>query len=220
MNQPSLPRAALFLVLTSPLLACGSTPGAADAFRPDATLELDTGTSLDTGATLDTGAELRDTGAAPEDTAPQRDGGTTGCGGRGSPPCAPGTFCDFPPSSMCGRADGPGVCAPVPDVCTREFRPVCGCDGVTYANPCLAARASVSVESDGPCPIACDPDRVACDAAPPRCEGGTVPSVAGGCWTGECVTIDMCTCATFDDCPMVPGLSELCYPSGRCGPLL
>lgn len=41
----------------------------------------------------------------------------------------------------------------VPDcICTREYRPVCGCDGKTYANPCEAHCAGVRSFIEGPCP--------------------------------------------------------------------
>ncbi len=37
-------------------------------------------------------------------------------------------------------------------VCIEIFQPVCGTDGVTYANACLAGCASVDIASEGECP--------------------------------------------------------------------
>ncbi|MBJ6108209.1 kazal domain protein [Hymenobacter sp. BT523] len=39
-------------------------------------------------------------------------------------------------------------------ICTMEYNPVCGCDGNTYANACVAGNAGVRSFTKGPCPEA------------------------------------------------------------------
>lgn len=72
------------------------------------------------------------------------------CGGIQGKLCPEGQLCDLP-EGMCRGADLQGICKPRPEVCTRDFRPVCGCDGKTYGNDCTRLAAGVQKAHDGEC---------------------------------------------------------------------
>jgi hypothetical protein len=73
------------------------------------------------------------------------------CGGIANFGCDQGLFCDYTPEAMCGWADAPGTCARRAEVCPMFISEVCGCDGMTYSNRCVASSEGVAVLHDGPC---------------------------------------------------------------------
>lgn len=72
------------------------------------------------------------------------------CGSIAGISCADGLWCD-PEPGLCDGADFAGTCVAVPQVCTYDFRPVCGCDGRTYGNDCTRRAAQVQKDHDGAC---------------------------------------------------------------------
>jgi hypothetical protein len=78
---------------------------------------------------------------------PERCAGPPTCG-RGGDVCAPEEYCDL--GDACGATDGQR-CQVLPTTCSGAVDPVCGCDGRTYSNGCLANAEGVTVGFLGPC---------------------------------------------------------------------
>jgi len=96
-----------------------------------------------------------ETAAAPASAAaaqvrtPAADGAM--CGGFAGIACAANNYCAMETGQCVTVADGAGVCRKKPDVCTEQEDPVCGCDGVTYGNSCMAQVAGTSIATHGAC---------------------------------------------------------------------
>jgi hypothetical protein len=72
------------------------------------------------------------------------------CAGIAGIQCGTGQWCDLRPGS-CSTSDAQGICVKVADVCTQDYRPVCGCDKRTYSNDCMRRVAKVQKDHDGAC---------------------------------------------------------------------
>jgi hypothetical protein len=70
------------------------------------------------------------------------------CGGPDKITCNSALYCQLP-AGQCSAPDVAGTCVKAPDFCMRVSRPVCGCNGKTYANECDARHAKVAIDTTG-----------------------------------------------------------------------
>ncbi|MBA3395826.1 MAG: hypothetical protein H0T89_24490 [Deltaproteobacteria bacterium] len=77
------------------------------------------------------------------------------CGGLQGLQCGAGEYCAYALDAFCGAADDLGTCEPMPEFCTEQYEPVCGCNDQTYGNACMAAAAGVAVSALGECAVQC-----------------------------------------------------------------
>lgn len=136
------------------LMAAGCTGSPADAETPESELLGADESAIAPGRGERDGASSDLGGHQGTPNAPPIAGLGEGCGGMPLGPipvCAKGLFCNYRSEDICGFADAAGTCAEKPGACLDHHAPVCGCDGQSYGNACMAAMSGVSVKHGGRC---------------------------------------------------------------------
>lgn len=200
---------------TAPTSSTGTTttgPGTTTG-TTGATTDVTTGTTTGTTGTTDT----TDTTAGTTDTTGQTDTGST----TGEPV---GATCEQ--DSDCKLYTDCCTCdvlandeAPPPCAIQECFVEVCATLDIGQQAPvCRFGRCTFAK-------VTCNPSAVICDAAPPNCPVGQLPSVNGDCWSGQCTPVEACdwapdcaACATDPFDPLVCVLKLQKGPFNVCEP--
>ncbi len=140
--------------------------------------------------------------------------------------CPTGTYCQLYDNNP-NACVGTGECVKIPVACDGSNKPVCGCNGTTYTNPCLLGQAQQNMKTSGQCGAS------TCTEGKPGCAANAYCAVPQGqCGTqGICINkppttactgvIDpVCGCDgttyTNPSCAAVQGV--VVNTKGTCGP--
>ena len=171
---------------------------------------------------VDAGPGPSDVGLPPADGGPDPvDAGPASCTVGDNSKCSDKHYC----AGLCG---GMGTCTLKPEACAGGINPVCGCDGVTYSNSCMALSKGVSIMSMGACATGsgcksaqdcadgngCTTD--ICDSKTGKCINDPVAS-GSPCDDGNaCTKGDTCVVVSGGPAQCVPGSPELCVSPDKC----
>jgi hypothetical protein len=200
----------LVLVLRG-LLACGDVETRTDQAGGTTTTSGSGGADADTSRAGRAGVG---TAGAASGVAGHTSGGAasapTLCGGAYTRECAADSLCVF--DTTCGSV---GSCVRKPSSCDNVGQPTCGCDGVTYGNPCEARSAGVAPQQDGACAAA---TQFSC--GPYQCAEGNYCLDKGAdgdvLWRYACVNLPA-ACAGTGSCACL-GDVKACFGGHDCAP--
>jgi hypothetical protein len=147
------------------------------------------------------------------------------CAGPRDHQCPDDRYCAALRPGRCPGEEQIGVCMRRPEVCTDEFNPVCGCDGVTYPNACNAAAVGVAVASRGECVtdpgfcggiagFPCPAGQTCIDDPSDDCD----PANGGADCGGICVTETNTFCGGIAGIPCPADQTCIDDPSDDCDP--
>ncbi len=111
--------------------------------------------------------------------------------------CPSNQVCDYSTPSKCGLGSVVGRCITLPASCPTTSNPVCGCDGVTYANDCERQKARAQLDHTGSCVVtscgSCNASQTYCNTYAPGPAGSQLV-VSCNAMPSSCAATPTCAC--------------------------
>ena len=194
----------------TPGTTTGTTGTTTSTSTGQPTTTVDPGTSTTSPATTD--ATTVDPGTTTSITGETTSSSTTTTAGTTTDDTA-GPTSECSKDADCKLQEDCCVCNGIP----LDLNPV-ACDMECKQSKCSELGVDQAVCRLGVCEterLSCDQVKVACDALPPACPEGQLPTTTPACWTGKCVPAEFCD--VVPDCTFCPD-NKLCVVNIAFGP--